>query len=352
MCDQECECATDRSAIPVAATCRKCKNSAFILLDKVHAECEACFLESCNKKIRSAIGRSQLLSNNDSVLLAHSGGPSSSALLDLLQNSFASGQRREQKFRPCILHIDSQIIEQMRYGCDKLEAETRAEKLRNFLVGTKKRYPDWKLFWTTLESIASTPPDKPREFLDPDSSEHIIDVFKSIANLSAEFAQNVEKQGDLTSMQDYAQKCIRDLINSAYSSIKLHVQIDLKLVFVGSNATRLANEMLVKVILGEGATVQDAVSICDTTSKVPIMRPLRDFSSKEIAYYLKARGIDASLDQELTTYKERKSCIQRLTEDFLGKLNTDYPATYNTLLRTGSKMQTAASGSNQRTGAN
>lgn len=328
--------------------CRRCGSEPFIILDRVHVECRACFLESCNKKLRSTIGKSKLLSNNDPILIAHSGGASSTALLDLVKNSIEFNFRREQKFRPSILYIDMQSI----YQPDNVGQ--RLSSLDSFLGETKQTYPGWPIYWTTIEMIGRKPSS---EYFDTTTTKPF--YLKYETNLSGErppdlladlnalncFRSELLELTSLTDKQHFVRKSTADLIARVAEHINLnHESVlltgeQLRCVFSASTGTQLANELLVDVILGEGATCHSTVSICDSRHSVPIVRPMRDFSKKEIAFYLLARNLPNRPTPNLATLGDSKASIQKLTESFLSKLSADYPSTYSTLLRTGNKLQ-------------
>lgn len=326
-----------------STTCRKCGADAFIVIDRVHVECRDCYLESCNKKIRSTIGKSRLLKNNDPILVAYSGGPSSTTLLDLIRTSMESETRREQKFRPSILHIDVQSV--IENDPNTLKS-TRLNELTVLLERTHNLYPEWPLYWTVLElsAVPSYSEDEIKIWYnkydpqDPQlTSSTLLDCSKTLDAFRA-----ATKNLDLTDRQQYVHDRTMSLIDKVADEIcsSFHNETDkFKYVFTATSGTQLANHLLVDVILGRGASMYHTVSICDTRARVPFVRPMRDFSKKEVAFYLKARNLHSTVQVNLSTFAESKSSIQTLTEAFLSKLSVDYPSTYRTLLRTGDKMQ-------------
>lgn len=331
--------------------CRKCNSErAFIVLDKIHVDCQKCFLESCNRKIRSTIGKSKLLKNNDPILIAFSGGPSSLALLDLMKNSMEFEARREQKFRPSIVHIDTQSV------LDRNMESLRARRWHNIdelLAKTSLLCPGWPIYYTSVEMLFKCQPchcnadgyepkfsryelhSKPNDFILGDS------------NALANFWRNCDKLDNLTDKQHFVQTSIIKLLSEISGEINSSFvsEIDkFRFVLVGSSASQLANDLLVNVILGHGSTIRSTVSVCDDRNRraqVALMRPMRDFSKKEILFYLRARNIEHNyrVEPNLITFADCKSSIQTLTEAFVGKLQLDYPSTCSTLLRTGNKMQ-------------
>lgn len=323
------------------ASCRRCGSCRpYIIIDKVHLECRECFLESCNKKIRSAIGKSKLVRNNDAILIAYSGGASSCALLDLIKNSMDSDTRREQKFRPSILHIDTESVLEPHKRLDEFQT-TRKRALEELLSRLMAAHPSWPIYWTSIET-STTSDCNSQNFVrykgSCDNGSHLL----SNDDAHMAFHRCLDGMADLTDKQQFVtDKCVQ-LIARVADEINLSLskpEDKFKFVFTGSTATQLANDLLVDVILGRGATIRSRVSICDEAHPVPVMRPMRDFSKKELAYYLLARRLEAPVRPNLLTMAERRSSIQTATECFLTKLYVDYPSTYSTLLKTGNKMQ-------------
>lgn len=342
-----CDCDKGASARPdlseVRNCCRRCGAEPFIILDKIHIECQSCLLESCNKKLRSTIGKSKLMKNNDPILIAYSGSASSTALMDLIKNSIEFNFRREQKFRPSILHVDTQSI------CDPDQStQQRLANLDTFLNETHVSYPQWPLYWTTVEMITremncdSSGSSKPFH-LKYDGNLTEISSSKLLFDSHAlNCLRTTMLNLDLTDKQHYIRKSVSDLITQVAESINRSAarpDDKFRCIFTASSGTQLANNFLVDVILGEGATCHSTVSICDNRPGVPIVRPMRDFSKKEIVFYLRAKNLKHKTQTNFATLTDNKASIQKLTESFLSKLSSDYPSTYSTLLRTGNKLQ-------------
>lgn len=342
MCDSACDCEQVPKATETVSTttttlkeCRRCGSKPYIILDKIHVECKTCFLESCNKKLRSTIGKTKLLKNNDSILIAYSGSSSSLALLDLIKNSINYDTRREQKLKPSILHVDTRAVYNETSSANNFK--DRIENLKSTLHYISSLFPDWPIYYTSLEMIASASDglkwwatiDSANNCLNNESHKRIFCNEKLIETYRVSL-----EHLDLTDKQHQVNKDILTLVDMFASSQDLY-----KFVFVASSATQLANNLLVDVILGNGSTIRSTVDVCDTRTKVPVIRALKDFSKKEIAYYLRARQLKSEPQTNFATLAHRKASIHKVTEDFLSKLYADYPSTYSTLLRTGNKMR-------------
>ena len=78
-----------------------------------------------------------------------------------------------------------------------------------------------------------------------------------------------------------------------------------------------------------------------------ILRPMREFSSKELIFYTKHRKINKILyktNLSTITNKPIKSSIFKMTEFFLNNLQNDFPSTIYTIFHTGSKLTTPNDG--------
>lgn len=219
---------------------------------------------------------------------------------------------------------------------------SRRKAFGSILADTHVSFANWPLYWTTLEMFMRP---TPTPYMIYDSNDDLDDLKYDALFQDSESSDLFHKklnQMELTDKQKYVQTILAELmcsvanqINSSFSNPKQKY----KFIFSGSSATHLANNLLVDVILGHGATIRSTVDICDRTHSVPIFRPLREFSKKEIAFYLLGRKLKYHVKTDLSTCTNRKASIQRATESFLSKLYVDYPSTYSTLLRTGNKMQ-------------
>ena len=348
MCSNGCDCDQVAKDLDSALNlsehglkpCRKCGGEPFIIMDGVHVECKNCFLESCNKTVRSTIGRSKLIRNNDSVLIAYSGGPSSCALLDLMWNSIKGQSRREQKFRPSILHIDMQAS--FSKASDS-SLEQRVTNLNSTLKYLSESYQGWPIYWSTIETCVLESDEAPLfAIYSPDCGITADSHLLKDESLSSRLSNILNDISDLTSRQQSLTDRTYEFISRLACKINQDKKPDeaFRYVFSASSATQLANNLLVDVILGRGSTICSAVSVCDKRTQVPLMRPMRDFSKKEVAFYLRAKGMEAKIQPtNLLSMQPFKASIQTVTENFLSKLYADYPSTYSTLLRTGSKMQ-------------
>ena len=85
----------------------RCEDTAFVVLQARAELCKACFSETCTHKFRSTIGKSKQVKRGCRVLVAVSGGASSSAMMDMVKEGVKhTDLRRELYFRPSVIHVD------------------------------------------------------------------------------------------------------------------------------------------------------------------------------------------------------------------------------------------------------
>jgi hypothetical protein len=96
--------------------------------------------------------------------------------------------------------------------------------------------------------------------------------------------------------------------------------------------------------MGRGAQISNDAGFCDKRhDEVQILRPLREFSVKEVAlfneYCFKHPGETAIAHVTALTGEDlRSSSIGRLTESFVLSLQEGFPSTVPTIFRTGDKL--------------
>lgn len=319
--------------------CRRCGSEPYVLLDQVHLECRSCFLEYCIKKMRSTIGKTQLLKNNDSIVVAYSGGPSSRALLELLKDSIEKNtSRREQKLKPIILHIDVR---------DDISDELRASKLHSLLSELATLCPVWPLYWTTIESVMISD-----QYLDSminfiykfSSGQELYTIQRRLSDKSVfqvgDLADSLQKQCNIDHEKDLFDRFIN--LNTRFiqiaSMLKGSLSDEPKFVFTAENATSISNNVMKSVIFGRGDKMNTLAGVTHQYTDSPVihMRPLRDFSSREIAFFLRLKGISQPIQYEDSLPYSR---ISDRTESYLASLDVLHSSTYTTLIGVASRMR-------------
>ncbi|XP_037530472.1 cytoplasmic tRNA 2-thiolation protein 2 [Nematolebias whitei] len=113
-------------------------------------------------------------------------------------------------------------------------------------------------------------------------------------------------------------------------------------LMLGDSCTRLAVKLLTSISLGRGAQLAQDTGFSDSRyGDIVSVRPMRDYSVKEIAFYNHMFSVPSVVVPSLETKTPEKASIQRLTESFVTKLQADFPSTVSTIYRTSEKLQTA-----------
>ena len=132
-----------------------------------------------------------------------------------------------------------------------------------------------------------------------------------------------------------------DLLHKLRQRLLIHTARQLKCnkIFVGDSATDLSINILSNFSMGRGAHLSLDVGFADTRySDTILLRPMRSFTNKEIAYYLRFHNLEVHrLDGASTTENPHVS-IQKLTEKFVTDLDSDFHGTVSTIFRTGEKL--------------
>ena len=86
----------------------------------------------------------------------------------------------------------------------------------------------------------------------------------------------------------------------------------------------------------------------DERNDVLILRPIREFTSKETTFYAVMRKLEFITTKTLVTNTGLKSSLQRMTESFVNGLQTEFPSTVYTIFKTGNKLESSDPNSHQK----
>uniref|UniRef100_A0A3B4AEX0 Cytoplasmic tRNA 2-thiolation protein 2 n=1 Tax=Periophthalmus magnuspinnatus TaxID=409849 RepID=A0A3B4AEX0_9GOBI len=155
----------------------------------------------------------------------------------------------------------------------------------------------------------------------------------------------VQLQQLVTSVKTHTAR--EELLNMLRQHLLLHMaRIEgYSKLMLGDNCTRLAVKLLSNISLGRGSQTALDTGFSDSRyGDVIAVRPMRDYSAKEIAYYNHLFNVPYVFISGLDSKASDKDSIQRLTESFVTKLQTAFPSTVRTIYRTSEKLQTACKG--------
>jgi cytoplasmic tRNA 2-thiolation protein 2 len=105
---QALKSATNKTAI--SRKCMSCDENACVVVRIADPMCRKCFEEFFIHKFRSTISKSNVFGRGERVLIAYSGGPSSSALLHLIAEGLSVNARRRLQFQAHVAFIDESSL--------------------------------------------------------------------------------------------------------------------------------------------------------------------------------------------------------------------------------------------------
>ncbi|GAB1601917.1 cytoplasmic tRNA 2-thiolation protein 2-A-like [Argonauta hians] len=302
--------------------CVKCQeNEAKFVIRQNDPFCRECFLTHVTHKFRSNIGKSKLIRDRDRVLLAYSGGPSSSALLHLVKDGLELSKFKKLRFIPQIVYIDEGAV----------LGQTWTQ--RQEVVQQIKEFCEWigiSCYLTTLEQVFNQP-------------EGIKATLKLCKNKESELLHDKELEEKLvnlfnnTKSSTFKEQLLRHLRNDLL--VKIAQLTGNRIIMVGSGENRLAVLMLSDIAQGRGAHISLNLGFSDNRNDdILIVRPLKNLSGKEVAMYNHTNNIKPVVCHSFTTMGSSTSSIERLTEKFVTELHTEYPSTVCNITRTSEKL--------------
>ncbi|NXD88254.1 CTU2 protein, partial [Halcyon senegalensis] len=345
--------------------CVKCKQSPAALVIRLgDAFCRGCFHEYFVHKFRAMLGKNRVIFPGEKVLLALSGGPSSSAMLRQVQEGLSRETAKRLRFIPGLVYIDEGAVR----GQSLAQREQNLARMETLLQATGFPY-----HLAHLEQALELPPSILRP--GPVGSSKPSPSYKEAVE---GFIQQQRQDGDGdrdggtslpgASTQDVppatprlpsaarTQELLRlfeDVETStAREELLLMLRTHLILqtartggyskVMTGESCTRVAVKLLTNLALGRGAFLAvDAGFVDDRHGDVMVVRPMREYAAKEIAFYNHFFDVPTLIVPPLRTKRREKPSIHRLMERFLLGMQEDFPSTISTVYRTGEKLSPA-----------
>lgn len=323
MCSNSCDCeelneselAPNAGADAIASTsddtCKTCGNTAHLVLRKKDAYCKTCFVANCTHKFRATLGKSKLLKPGDKVLVAFSGGPSSAAMLRLLRDGFSEDTHKKLLFEPSLVYVEDSSVSGTHGDVTDLMEES-----------------DFPYFTCRLDCLYYTE----RLKLDPLTRRAEVGDGEGAARTA--FATACESFKTLTDRESFYRLCLRRLL------LRLARDNGFAKVFTAETGTLLAATLLSTIALGRGAQLREEVGFLDDRDpEVLLLRPLREFSSKEVELFNEHCNVRFRPQTTPSTGCEPRASVARLTAKFVNGLQENFPATVSTVWRTGDKIE-------------
>lgn len=302
-------------------TCMKCSISPAVVVVRLNDPlCKSCFLAYFTHKFRATIGKSRAIKAGEKVLLAFSGGPSSSAMLHLVCEGLSDTALKKLRFEPGIAFIDEgEILKQ-----SGEERVNYIEQVRDVAARTKFPFHQLK-----LEDIFSPGQDLQddamcrKKFERQETRTHRTEKLKNL----------FDAKSSMTAKEDLLRTLRSKLLLTTARNLSYS-----KIMFADC-ASRISVRLLSDISQGRGGDLPyDTGFSDDRHGDVIFTRPMREFMTKEIALYNFFNNVETVLIPTLGTMSHSHASIDRLTEDFVSGLQADFPFTVSTIFRTGDKL--------------
>uniref|UniRef100_A0AAQ5Z206 Cytoplasmic tRNA 2-thiolation protein 2 n=1 Tax=Amphiprion ocellaris TaxID=80972 RepID=A0AAQ5Z206_AMPOC len=351
--------------ISASQKCVRCKEaSAAVVIRAGDAYCRGCFKEYFIHKFRAMLGKNRIIFPGEKVLLAVSGGPSSCSMLSQVQEGLSQKAHKKLRFFPGIVYIDEggaigQSTEERQRTVSELEVVFKAtgfpfhilplEQVTYYSIcpPTSSKVLDLP---SSVVVMALPPLEQP-----PSAYKAAVDRFNQTCGSDCLTPPEKQKKS-LPDVHESHTQLLQQLIGSAktltaredlLNTLRQHLLVytarteGYSKLMLGDNCTRLAIKLLTSISLGRGAQLAQDTGFSDSRyGDIIAVRPMRDYSAKEIAHYNHMFDVPSVLIPSLETKTSEKASIRGLTESFVTKLQTDFPSTVSTIYRTSEKLQT------------
>lgn len=284
-------------------TCVKCPDKGAVVLNGKDVYCRKCLLHYVSHKFRSTLGKQKIFKSSDKVLVAVSGGVSSTAMEDLIKSNLDENEQKKLKISPIFLHLVENPIED---GCETFCQKSSTASSFPFHVAT---------FSSIFEDNANL---DGKAF--GDDVTRLRNLFNSVKNETA--------RRDLYKRLKFL--CL----------VRIARQLEIPYLMVGDNCTNLSTGLMAGVVQGRGSQIKDDVGVIDKRwPNVTVIRPLRELQIKELSLYNFYKNLQQHFhDSFLFGISRTPASIQSETEDFVVGLQQQFPATICTLFSTASKL--------------
>ncbi|KAG3256699.1 cytosolic thiouridylase subunit 2, transcript variant X2 [Ictidomys tridecemlineatus] len=303
------------------------------------------------------LGKNRLIFPGEKVLLAWSGGPSSSSMVWQVLEGLSQDSAKRLRFVPGVVYVDEGA------ACGQ-SPEDRAKTLAE----VKSVLQNIGFPWHTvaLEEVFGLPP----AVLQGSAQEPVgtEEAYKSAVD---SFLQQQHVLGGEQTHQPHTQDspgpcslgrsptatqtaalcrlfdsvrtltAKEELLQTLRTHLILHVARvhGYSKVMTGDSCTRLAIKLMTNLALGRGAFLAWDTGFSDERhGDVVVVRPMRDHTLKEVAFYNRLFAVPSIFTPAIDTKAPEKASIHRLMEAFILRLQTQFPSTISTVYRTSEKL--------------
>ncbi|XP_024411758.2 cytoplasmic tRNA 2-thiolation protein 2 isoform X1 [Desmodus rotundus] len=347
--------------------CVKCKEGLpVVVIRSGDAFCRDCFKAFYVHKFRAVLGKNRLIFPGEKVLLAWSGGPSSSSMVWQVLEGLSRDSAKRLRFVPGVVYVDEGA------ACGQ-SLEDRAKILAEMkLILQTVGFP-WHI--VALEEVFSLPPSVLRCFAHEPSGtkgayKAAVDSFLQQQHAPAQGKEQLSQPGTQdpqtpavspsaaqteaqppTAAQTEALSRLFDSVKTLTAkeellqTLRTHLILHMarthgySKVMTGDSCTRLAIKLMTSLALGRGAFLAWDTGFCDERhGDVVVVRPMRDHTLKEVVFYNRLFAVPSVFTPAIDTKAPEKASIHRLMEAFVLRLQAQFPSTVSTVYRTSEKL--------------
>ncbi|XP_007468535.1 PREDICTED: cytoplasmic tRNA 2-thiolation protein 2 [Lipotes vexillifer] len=335
--------------------CVKCKEGLPVVVIRAgDAFCRDCFKAFYVHKFRAVLGKNRLIFPGEKVLLAWSGGPSSSSMLWQVLEGLSQDSAKRLRFVPGVVYTDEGA------ACGQSPEDREKTLAEAKLVLQTLGFP-WHI--VALEEVFSLLPSVLRcSAREPVGTEG---AYKAAVDsfLRQQHALGEDKQsqpcpqhpqgraGPPTASQTEALSRLfnsvktltakEELLQTLRTHLILHVARThgYSKVMTGDSCTRLVVKLMTSLALGRGAFLAWDTGFSDERhGDVVVVRPMREHTLKEVAFYNRLFAVPSVFTPAVDTKAPEKASIHRLMEAFILRLQAQFPSTVSTVYRTSEKL--------------
>ncbi|NXT25648.1 CTU2 protein, partial [Syrrhaptes paradoxus] len=345
-------------------SCMKCgQGSAVLVIRLGDPFCRDCFREYFVHKFRAMLGKNRVIFPGEKVLVAVSGGAASSAMLRQVQEGLSREAAKKLRFVPSLVYVDEGAVRRQ----TPAQREETLARMETLLQATGFPY-----HLAHLEEALELPPSilqpGPGGSGEPGPSyKEAVDGFiqqqrqdrdggTALPGLGTQDTPAGPPAAPRLPTAARTQELLRlfEAVETTTAREELLQMLRTHLilqtartrgytkVMTGESCTRVAIKLLTNLALGRGAFLAvDTGFVDDRHGDVLVVRPMREYTAKEIAFYNHFFDVPTVIVPPLLTKRREKPSIHRLTESFLLGLQEDFPSTVSTVYRTGEKLSPA-----------
>ncbi|XP_041505985.1 cytoplasmic tRNA 2-thiolation protein 2 isoform X1 [Microtus oregoni] len=323
-----------------------------------------CFKAFYVHKFRAMLGKNRLIFPGEKVLLAWSGGPSSSSMVWQVLEGLSQDSAKRLRFVPGVIYVDEGA------ACGQ-SLQDRVKTLAEVKLILQNTGFLWHI--VALEEVFSLPPSvlccasqEPTgteeayktavdSFL---QQQHVLGSEDCASPVHGEDQSHPTHSQDPLGMAGFPTAAQTEALSRLFSSIKTltakeellqtlrtHLIVHVARthgyckVMTGESCTRLAIKLMTNLALGRGAFLAWDTGFSDERhGDVVLVRPMRDHTLKEVAFYNRLFGVPSVFTPAIDTKAPEKASIHRLMEAFILRLQTLFPSTVSTVYRTSEKL--------------